>query len=359
MEAKGGARAVATMTFDDGHPRTAARLNELLPKYGCRASLMLYCAKSLSSDDEIALWRGILEEGCLSAENHSMTHDYLTSNPNYTKPEHLCREKFVLETEEARDKIRNTLSGQDALAFTVPYANYVPEARRHVIRTHFAALAGECVLTDPDNRGKMQSLSPAFADPETGRTPAGCWHNVYYTRLQPIYSDTVYPELKMENIIAYLDRCVRDGGWFITSAHGIYHKENQDLTEGDLLMLLESLGGYVKKNLVWATTFTDAVKYLRERQNSTVRATENADGTFLVTLEMSEMTEDGLTLDPCIFNMPLTVRVTLDSDSVGVRYTQGDRVLVAPSFTEDGINYAYLELLPSGGQAACKQMKIT
>jgi hypothetical protein len=33
MKVKGGARAIATMTFDDGHPRTSQRLNELLPKY--------------------------------------------------------------------------------------------------------------------------------------------------------------------------------------------------------------------------------------------------------------------------------------------------------------------------------------
>ena len=48
MNVKGGARAIATMTFDDGHPRTSIKLNELLPRYGCRASLMLYTYKILT-----------------------------------------------------------------------------------------------------------------------------------------------------------------------------------------------------------------------------------------------------------------------------------------------------------------------
>ena len=357
MEAKGGARAVATMTFDDGHPRTSVKLCELLPKYSARASLMLYPRKSLATDDEIALWRGILDEGSLSAENHSMTHDYLTANPNYTKPEHLTEEKYVYETEESRNLLRNTFRGQDVLTFTVPYANYVPDARRHVIRTHYAALAGECVLTDPDNEGKMQSLDPPFADPTTGTTPAGSWHNVYYARLQPIYSDSVYPQLKMENIIGYLDRCVEDGGWFITSCHGIYYKENQDLTEEDLVMLLSRMNAYVKENKLWVATFSEAAKYLRERQNSTV--TERiSDSCRELDLTMSERCADGLPLTPEIFNMPLTVRIDVDDGTVGVRYTQGERVSVAVAFTEGNKKYAYLELIPNGGTAVLKEIKL-
>ena len=356
MKAKGGARAIATMTFDDGHPRTSSKLNELLPKYGSRASLMLYARKSLASKEEINLWRGILENGSLSVENHSMTHDYLTSNPQYTKPEHLCEEKYTYETKGAYDSLREAFPDQDILAFTIPYANYVPDARKHVIKTHYAALAGECVLTDPDNAGSMQSLDPPYADPDTGRTPAGCWHNVYYARLQPIYSTTVYPQLKMENILGYLDRCVEDGGWFITSCHGIYYKENQDLTEDELVMLLSRMHSYVKDNKLWVATFSDAAKYLRERQNSSL-LTRVFDDRFEIDLTMSDRTNDGLPLPEDVFNMPLTVRVEIDKDSAAVRYTQGDRVSVGVAFVEDGRNYAYLELVPNGGVAVVRELK--
>lgn len=367
MKAKGGANAIATMTFDDGHPRTARRLNELLEKYEARASLMLYCRKSLASDEEIGLWRDILSEGYLSAENHSMTHDYLTSNMNYTNPEHLCEEKYIYETEESLKKIRTAFPDQDVLAFTIPYANYVPDARRHVMRSHYAALGGECVLTDRENRGMMQSLDPAFGDPETGTTPKGSWHNVYYARLQPIYSvpkegedRAIYPELKMDNIIAYLDKCVSEDGWFITSCHGIYKGENQDLTEEDIEMLLRAMYNYKKKNQLWIASFSEAAKYIRERQNSEVSVSER-DGVCYVSLTMKDKTYDGLSLTDevdmpdgtkrSVFNMPLTVKVGIESGWNAVEYTQGDKSFIARTFNEDEKTYAYLDLVPNGGEA--------
>ena len=328
---------------------------------------MLYCRKSLASDEEIGLWRDILSEGYLSAENHSMTHDYLTSNMNYTKPEHLCEEKYIYETAEARDRIRTEFPEQDVLTFTIPYANYVSDARRHVMRSHYAALAGECVLTGHENRGMMQSLDPSIGDPEAGSTPKGSWHNVYYARLQPIYSvpkegeeRAIYPELKMENIIGYLDKCVREGGWFITSCHGIYKGENQDLTEEDIEMLLRAMYNYKKKNKLWIASFSEAAKYIRERQNSEVSVSER-DGVYYVSLTMKDKTYDGLSLTDevdmpdgtkrSVFNMPLTVKLGIESDWSAVAYTQGDKSFIARTFNEDEKTYAYLDLVPNGGEA--------
>ena len=371
MRVKGGANAIATMTFDDGHPRTSAKLNELLPKYKSRASLMLYCRKSLSTDEQISLWRDILAKGYLSCENHSMTHDYLTSNPKYTDPANLCEEKYIFETKESLEKIRGAFPTQDVLSFTIPYANYVPDARRHVMKTHYAALAGECVLVQPENYGKMQSLDPKVGNVETGETPEGTWHNVYYARLQPIYSvpreegkAAIYPQLTMDNIIAYLDRCVRDGGWFITSCHGLYQGENQDLTEEQMEMLLQAMYKYVKENKLWVATFSEATKYIRERQNSSVTVTE-ADGAYLLTLSMNDKTPEGLPLDlrvpmpdgreRAVFDMPLTVRLNADFECEKVKYTQGGRVYYSDVQRDENTKYAYLDIVPSGTEVRIEQ----
>ena len=330
--AKGGANAIATMTFDDGHPRTAEKLNELLAKYDAKASLMLYCTKSLSNATNINYWSAVASGGYLAMESHSYTHDYLTSNPNNTPPERLNEEKYDYETAGARDKIRESIPGQEVLAMTIPYANYVADARKHVIKNYYAALAGECALTVSSHAGKIMSLDPTFADPSTGSTPAGSWHNVIYARLQPIYSDSVYPQLTMENIIGYLDRCVEGKGWFITSCHGIYQGENQDLTEAQLIELLEAMNAYQKENKLWVTSFSEATKYIRERQNSKAIVTTYGDGTYYVDVTMADTTADGLSLTgeitmpdgtkSKIFDMPLTVKVELPSNWSNVTYSQ-------------------------------------
>jgi hypothetical protein len=55
----------------------------------------------------------------------------------------------------------------------------------------------------------------------------------------------------------------------------------------------------------------------------------------------------------------LTVKIEIDDDASGVRYTQGERVSVAVAFDENEKKYAYLELVPNGGEALVKQLKFT
>lgn len=352
MKAAGGADAIATMTFDDGKVRTAEKLNELLKKYDAKASLMLISDLNAATDEQICFWRDILSEGYLSAESHSATHDYLTSNPRYTKPEHLCEEKYLYETRGAYEKLKAAFPEQDLLAFTIPYANYLPDARKKVITTYYAALSHACALTTKEYEGRCQSLDPAPSDPKTGEAPAGSWHCVYYSRLQPIYSvprvdkgetKAIYPQLSMENIIGYLDKCVKESGWFITSAHGIFPGENQDLSVEDMELLLSAMSEYKKKNKLWIATFSEAVKYVRERQGAHLEYTE-VDGGCTVRITLDDKTPEGLSLSPEVFNYPLTVKLLLPDGAFGV--TSGGNT--NKSFTEDGKTYAYVEVIPNG-----------
>ena len=362
-QAKGGADAIATMTFDDGKVKTAQKLNELLAKYDGKASLMLISDMNIATADQIEFWKLMLSEGYLAAESHSATHDYLTSNtsPGYTNPEHLCEEKYIYETKGALDKLLAAFPNQDVLAFTIPYSNYVPDARKHVMANYYAALAGECALTTPSHAGKVMSLDPPIGDPTTGSTPAGSWHNVLYTRLQPIYSTSSYPQLTMENIIGYLDRCVEQGGWFITSCHGIFPGENQDLTVEQLEMLLSAMSTHQKAGKLWIASFSEATKYIRERQNSTVSAYTYGEGEYFVELTMADKTADGLSLTKtvampdgsqrAVFDMPLTVKVELPESWAQVKYTQGGSTAYSETFIEMGKTYAYVDLVPNGGTA--------
>ena len=163
-----------------------------------------------------------------------------------------------------------------------------------------------------------------------------------------------YEYLTVDNFIAYLDKCVRDRGWFISGTHGIVEGENLDIKAEDLERLLARMKEYIDKGELWTPSFSDAIKYIRERQNSTVSVSGD-DGEYQVDLTMTDVTEDGLPLPKDVFNMPLTVRVNLDATWDGVTYTQAGVTMTAPAFIETGVKFAYLELVPNGGEAIVRK----
>ena len=346
MAVKGGARAIANLTFDDGLKKTSVLLDELCGKYGVVASLML-CTHAIN-DETAPFWRELFSRGNVVPDSHSMRHRYLTQS----HPENLTEEIITEEIEGSYEVLRKYFPEYDCLTFGIPYSSYAPEAFAHLYRSAYAVRGGMCVLAYEFCRGKMQSL-----DPKPGSNAPGGWYMPYGVRImnEKAHAAKGYEYLTVDNFIAYLDKCVRDRGWFISGTHGVVEGENLDIRGEDLERVLARMKEYIDKGELWAPSYSDAVKYVRERQNSTVTVTER-EGDFVVSLTMLDKTEDNLPLPRDIFNMPLTVRVNLDRDWDGVTYTQGARTATSPAFTDCGVKFAYLELVPNGGEAIVKRL---
>lgn len=344
MEAKGGANAIATMTFDDGKVKTARKLNELLAKYGGRASLMLIPGTNMNSEANIELWREILAEGYLSAESHSWSHDYLDNKED--TQQYYTEENINRQVVDSVEFLREHYPDQDVLAMTVPYGWYATEAFALVRQTYYASLRLACVLTESSCIGKMQSLNPSLG------TAAGSWYNPYYARLEP-YSNA---NIKIEDILAYLDKCVQQKGWFITSGHGMYQGENQNYTEEDMEILLSAMQQYQEKGQLWVATYSEAVKYIRERQNTAASAYRSGDKYYVRVDWTRTVTEDGLPLDLTIdmpdgskrevFNMPLTVKLELPLDCMRVSYVKDGQTVTEKTMSDGTSNYVYVDIAP-------------
>ena len=364
--AKDGANAIATLTFDDGLSQTASKLNELCAEYGVKASLMIP-SNSWRLVNSLSFWKQLVSEGNLSIEGHGKNHDYIGGNPNYSGyvPGNDSPENINDEILGSLADYRNYLPDQDALGYTVPSATYITEAYKVLYQNYYAAIGGECVLSESSNIGKVQSLDPATGDPATGAYKEGSWYQLYYARFQPlaaVANPQYYANLTMENILGYLDSCVESNGWFITSAHGMFEEGYLDYTEEDAIALLSKIGKYQDEGKVWSATFSEAIKYIRERQNSTIKVTTYGDGVYFADLTMADKTAEGLSLNVLvdmpdgtqrqIFNMPLTVKVEVPNGWTEVQYTQaGGSEQYAATFTELGKTYAYVNLLPNGGTA--------
>ncbi len=331
----GGASAIATMTFDDGLRETAMTLNELCKKYDSRASLML--CSGIRIDTSLDMWRSLFAEGYLHPESHSHLHKYLTRS----HPENLTEEIISDEIEGSLKRLNELLPGYDILTFGIPYSSYAEPAREHLYKSFYMVRSGSCVLADESARGKMQ-----LTDPPLDRGVPGSLYSPYVVRMMPEKS-SVYPMITPDAILDYLDRCVRDGGWFISVAHGIVEGENLDIKVCDLEKIMKRMKEHKDRGALWITTLTDAIKYIRERASATLESVSDRDGEIALSLYMNDTTDDGLPLPAEVFNYPLTVAVELSNAKDYVSYTLDGKCVSAPVIHGDGGAFARIEMRPN------------
>ena len=333
MKAKGGARAIATMTYDDGLKNTALTLDELCEKYGCRATLALTTHRL--NDETVGFWRDIFRRGRLVPMSHSTTHAYLTKS----HPENLTEEMITSEIEGSLETLKKYFPEYHVLSFALPYGSYAEEAFEHLYKSVYLSRAGVCRLYNESHRGMMQSL-----DPIPGSNKAGGWYAPVGVRMMP--EKPIYTMITPEALIEYLDDCVRDGGWFLSTAHGIVEGENLDIKVEDLERIMKRMREHADRGDLWIADVNEVTKYIRERQNTEITVEGEGDD-YTVTLAMAEMTADNLPLPTEIFNYPLTVRLELPDNAKCVSYTKGGEEYISDSFSLDGKTYAYIEMKPN------------
>ncbi|MBR2466508.1 MAG: polysaccharide deacetylase family protein [Clostridia bacterium] len=324
--AQGGARAIVSMTYDDGQYETAAWMNEMFAKYGLRASCMLIVSRHKSTQ---AKWQAIFDEGYLSPENHSMTHAVLpgTEWSKYeANKQNNTPENYQYELVDSKALLEE-LFGQPSVTFAASNNTLYTDAAEVVMDTYYAMRKG--------NRGSTSTVQSL--DPIEGSDAKGGWYNPY---MYGIDNST------LEVNKSYVQACIDKGGWFISMTHAVVNDSDDPTKPERYEAFYQFLAEKQAKNEIWVTTFAEATKYLRERQNSEVKAEALGDNISLE-ITMAEMTGDGLPLPESIFNVPLTVKVEVPSHWSAVSYDAGGETLYAKSFSDGGKRYVYVDALPN------------
>ncbi|MBQ7363588.1 MAG: polysaccharide deacetylase family protein [Clostridia bacterium] len=343
--AKGGADAIATMTFDDGIYDTALFLNQLLAEYGLEASIMLtyidvdnsLVGTSRKSIDE---WRAVFAEGYLEPQSHSMWHKNIHTELSTDEERHS-------EIGDSKLYLEQWFPEYDCLTYAVPYSNY-GGTQHEIVNDYFYATSGgdASVTTNSAYSGKMQSLSP---DSGVGY---GGWFEPYMTRMQP-FSDVYAESGSPENIVKYLEQCINNNGWFISVCHGVTKDGEEinttDMNETQARYIFSAMQKYQNSGNLWVANFSTATKYVRERQNSTVSA-YSLGGKYYVSVEMASETSDGLSLPADVFDYPLTVKLELPADWVRVSYTLNGETKTAKCVNDGSVSYAYIDVVPNSGE---------
>jgi hypothetical protein len=148
-----------------------------------------------------------------------------------------------------------------------------------------------------------------------------------------------------EEMNDWINSAIANNSWCIELWHGILC----DTTAGETLWspstydICNNHLSYVANNLdkIWNATYSEAIQYIRERQNATLSILNSDDTHIQLSLTDS--------LDNSLFNYPLTLKVLVPNDWASVNVVQnGNNKMIAP-VSESGKSYIYFDAIPDQG----------
>ena len=329
----GGVNGIVTLTFDDGDYPTALAVKGLCEKYDLYATLMLIpdripTEENSSGKATVSQWRELFADGRLEPQNHSMSHDIaLGTNSEGKSPAESVIRYEILDSGDLLDEFFPT---NDIICFAPRGGagdKSLTEAGRALAMTRYYMVRGGNVS------GATQSVSPTF---DFGQP--GSWSYI----IAPSVDNKSFSTLK-----THIDNAAEQGTWFCALAHLIADEAD---TYASTYESMDNWFAYIAevrdRGDIWVTTVSSAVKYMRERQNSTVSASYDGDS-VTVSVETADVTADGLALSPEIFDQPLSVKIELPAGTPNnYRYTLNGQCYSVKSFKEGMKKYVRIDVLP-------------
>ncbi len=346
--AKDGAKAALTMTYDDGDYNTAAWVNQKNKQYGLKGSCMIIAGRD-SFKSRVNDWRTIFAAGTLDPQCHSMSHTKDTIEGTQAL--------YQNEVVNSKTALDGYFPKNDILCYATPYCavrnfSYKTDANGNVVYKNGSpvqvndggsnALIQKTYFANRNGATGLQSLDPTIDDQNGG------WYSLM---VQWFYTNTSQTSAQR---LAWIDDAVKNRGWLIILAHQIVDSADPN-NSGDLYKLSKSnaeaffkhASPYIQSGELWAATFGEATKYIRERQNATAfRRMDN--GVLYVGLKIDRTTADGHYMDEDVFNYPLTVKSRVPDAWNSVKYKLNGKDVTANVFTdpEDNRKYVLVNVVP-------------
>ena len=150
----------------------------------------------------------------------------------------------------------------------------------------------------------------------------------------------------LDEMTEWVEKSLATGTWLVLVIHGVEGIGYEPVPAERLRAYFD----YMKQreNRLWVATFRDAGKYARERMASKVVTKQSGDAVE-VTVTHS--------LDPKLYNLPLTARTTVPAQWASVRVRQGRETTTVPVQRDPSGAYALYRITPNAGAARLEAVK--
>ena len=282
------ADAIVTIISDDGDYVTSVNLYRMMKARGLKCTV----AGVISMiSGHLNVWDMYVSEDVIDLVSHSFDHLKMDEGSDASGDAYVLKHEIA----DAHRFLENRYKKKQ-IAFVSP--------ENIMCKKGYDILAGLGIQAVRGDEKGYNSLNP-----EEG-TEAGEWFNLF---CMPIVGDGV--DSKVRN--GWIDKAENDGTWLIEMWHNV-RIEDDGQFQTLLIPEAEEHLDYIveKKNSgnIWVATYTEAVKYIKERQNASVTAYIVGDKLFI----RSELTDSQMSYDT--YNLPLTVNIKVPDGYSLVNY---------------------------------------
>ena len=344
LPAKDGAKAILTMTYDRNttNPSESEWVLRMHDTYGIRGTNMLIVGRL--NDTMTAGWKKNFARGTLDAGSLGMKHE----SARIETTQAIYRNEIV----DSKYLVEKLFPDQNAICFASPYAQLrdfsyaenpdgTPDKTQKIKDGGSKKIARETYYAVRNGVNGLNTLDPDCTEDEGG------WYNL---KVQW----TLNSQSSAQRL-GWIDDAVKNKGWLLILAHSFSDSpsdETYTIPKTEARAFFAHASGYVRTGELWAASFVEATKYIRERQSAT--AYRKMEGSVLcVGLKIDRVTPDGKPLDESVFNYPLTVRVRVPSTWQTVSYELNGETVTATCYVDqtDGQRYANVNVVPGGNGA--------
>src|SRR5262245_52804698 len=242
--------------------------------------------------------------------SHTVTHPYMTA---------LDEANIAYEIEKSIEDIRENLGPRHTFSIECPYGIHDERVRSHAESR--VPLTRNWV-SDNFMDGIMRGDS---RDPKSSSREYVQWQRGPAAKTP------------LETMKEWIDTSLDHGLWLVLVFHGIEGIGYEALPTETVRAYFDYIQD--RQGRMWIATFQDGARYARERMASKV-ITQRAGDAIEVSVTHS--------LDPKLYDLPLTARTTIPADWRVVRFRQGDQVRWLPVHREKGGTFVVYRIVPNG-----------
>ncbi len=242
-------------------------------------------------------------------EYASQGHEFASHTISHPRLSVMDEPNLLYELEKSKEDILSNMGSEHTFSVECPYGTEDERVMEYMYERYEAS------------RNRMPE--PFLEELNRGsREHPGSFDKEYVQWQRGALSDTSLEQMK-----AWIDTCnAHNNIWLVLVFHGV-DDVGWEAIPGDTL---DTYFQYIHSNQdkVWVATFKDVTKYIRERMHAEV-VYSNSENRISVQLKHS--------LDPSLYDLPLTLKTYIPSTWKGVQFSQGDDTqILIPGTDENG-----------------------
>ncbi|MCX6285503.1 MAG: polysaccharide deacetylase family protein [Bacteroidetes bacterium] len=306
-------KAAFTVSFDDNYRFQVVYATPLLNQHNYKATYFIVTNRVgkgwAPGWDTLNMLASQGHEIASHSKNHA-DFTYLSQHPEFA-------DSMRREFRDSRDTINARIPSQQCETFAWPFGSV------NIVSTEISANYYMAC------RGSIDRFEDSVPDN-------------YYN----IYSQHIYHDTPLESVNGYIDTILKYDGWLVERWHGfrVMHDTNgyEPVYIGDFREHLNYIAQ--NENNLWITTLGKVVKYMRERDVSSLWFVDSTG--YKVQFNLSNNLPDTL----FHYNVPLSIRVKAHGKIENVyMITQGNDTLSFGFTWYYGTKYIYFDAVPNKG----------